>query len=424
MALSIRMYPARNGDAFLVTRDDDVPTALLIDGGYTSTVRDYIAPDLRDLARYGRSLDLAVATHVDADHISGFLHLIDTNGAAQAPRIIQIREVWHNSLRSIQALSRSDAVTDDIGAIQGGDADLLDHIRCQGYPEPPALAPDATAEIGARQGSSLAALLLGSDYRWNGATGENPIVRASRIDRITVTDGTAITLLGPPASQLQALGKWWVRELRRFGFTGPVGRGLPFDDAFEFLAASCDEPTTTNGEQISGSQSPSNASLSETHVPDTSPTNASSISFILHSGTCRVLFLADAWAEDILAALRNIAVVDGSLPGSPLVFDAIKVAHHGSRRNTSVELLELIDAPRYLISTNGEQHDHPDLEVLKAIVDRPAPFTRELFFNYSTVASQAMKAYSSIMGAAFEIREGVREILIPDAYKVTRRVGK
>ncbi|WP_244077728.1 hypothetical protein, partial [Aeromonas caviae] len=65
----------------------------------------------------------------------------------------------------------------------------------------------------------------------------------------------------------------------------------------------------------------------------------------------------------------------------PVIFDAIKVSHHGSLHNTNVELLSLIDAPIYLISSDGSRHGHPDFEVLAEIVDRPA---RESANKYPT----------------------------------------
>jgi hypothetical protein len=55
------------------------------------------------------------------------------------------------------------------------------------------------------------------------------------------------------------------------------------------------------------------------------------------------------------------------------VFDVIKVSHHGSIHNTSVNLLSLIDAPVFLVSSNGSAHklapifqpaDHLTLPVL------------------------------------------------------------
>ena len=93
----------------------------------------------------------------------------------------------------------------------------------------------------------------------------------------------------------------------------------------------------------------------------------------------------------------------------PMIFDAIKISHHGSLHNTSPALLELIDSPVYLISSSGERHNHPDLEVLKAIVDRSSDFQRHLYFNYSTPASEYMRNYTAKSGVGFAIYEGTTD---------------
>jgi hypothetical protein len=112
------------------------------------------------------------------------------------------------------------------------------------------------------------------------------------------------------------------------------------------------------------------------------------------------LFLGDSWAQDIEEAIERRGQT-----GFPIVFDAIKISHHGSMRNTSCKLLSLIDSPIYLISTNGAKHSHPDLPVLREIVDRPSSFVRHLHFSYSTPESRHIANYKSQYGAEFVVHE-------------------
>ncbi len=51
-----------------------------------------------------------------------------------------------------------------------------------------------------------------------------------------------------------------------------------------------------------------------------------------------------------------------------LTVDAIKVSHHGGKKNTSASLLNLINAQRFLISTNGGYYGHPDPETVARII--------------------------------------------------------
>lgn len=114
--------------------------------------------------------------------------------------------------------------------------------------------------------------------------------------------------------------------------------------------------------------------------------------------------LADAWAEDVIDALRVL-----QSQGDSLMFDAIKVSHHGSHRNTSPELLKLIDAPIYMVSSNGTGHGHPNVEVLTAIVDRPAAFSRTVYLNYSTDASSILLKHQSRSKTPFTVHENMTD---------------
>jgi hypothetical protein len=388
----LKMYLANNGDAFLIRENSTKPTAILIDGGYASTFNEYISPDLSYLARLGYSLDLIIATHIDADHISGLLAFFKLNGNSQAPKIIQVEDVWHNSLRSLPVT----AVTDDNS--NPDDEDLLAEIRRRGYPMPTEHVVESV-EISARQGSSLAALLLGGDYRWNTGNGTQSI-NSTDISLLELRQGVRLRVIGPPMVRLEQLHRQWIADLRRLGFAGKITANDAVDDAFEFLCAFADLRESVKAEPTALSSS-ANRSLDEAYMADYSVTNGSSISIIVEVGTSRLLFLGDSWAEDIEAALRE-------LPNAafPMIFDAIKISHHGSLHNTSPALLELIDAPVFLISSSGDRHSHPDLEVLKAIVDRPSNFQRRLHFNYATPASQQMRHYSARSGAPFVIYEG------------------
>ena len=66
--ITVEMFPAGNGDSILVSFDQHI---ILIDGGYTSTYRDYLKPRLRELQAEGKRLSKFIVTHIDSDHITG-----------------------------------------------------------------------------------------------------------------------------------------------------------------------------------------------------------------------------------------------------------------------------------------------------------------------------------------------------------------
>lgn len=200
------MYPAKNGDAFLIRDDVIGPTAILIDGGYASTFHDYISPDLKHLATSDYSLDLVVATHIDADHISGLLSFFKLNGNSHAPEIIRVKNVLHNSLRSL-AFPTVDACK----TASDSDKELILEIRRRGYPRPsePMVEP---VEVSARQGSSLAALLLGGEYHWNSGDGTLSI-NSVNAPFIELEPNVRVRVLGPPVNRFEQLHGHWCRFL-------------------------------------------------------------------------------------------------------------------------------------------------------------------------------------------------------------------
>ena len=186
-----------------------------------------------------------------------------------------------------------------------------------------------------------------------------------------------------------------------------IGAGGFFDDAFEFMCASSDlrKKMASSPREISA---PTDLTrLAQVYSPDTSPTNASSISVVITVGSKSLLFLGDSLAEDLVEKLGP------RLHGqSTLWFDAIKLSHHGSLHNTSPDLLKIVDSDTFFISSNGDRHGHPDFAVLREIVDRPAQFKRTLHFSYSTPASRQLKNYCSASGADFSVNEGSTDWVI------------
>lgn len=382
--LRIRNYPAGNGDAFLLSADG---ANVLVDGGYAQTFVEHIQPDLLELASRGEHLNLVIATHIDADHISGLIKLLAINGKSTNPKVVAINEVWHNSLRSLTTANQA--------AIRPADKLILDAINRRGHPAQVATLSDEPKEISARQGSSLASLIHRGEYRWNDHEGTISIsVEHTPMFQIA---GGNIRVIGPTQQRLDGLLMWWRKRLRQMGYNGPTGAGDEIDDAFELICEHACESAVSRPILVSARE---REALEDIYDPDVSITNGSSIVTIIELGGARVLMLADAWAEDVVPVLRIL-----QSNGESMLFDAIKISHHGSLRNTSPDLLRLVDAPRYIVSSNGNAHGHPDIEVLAAIVDRPASFSRALYFNYPTPASALLSNHVSKSGASFTVHD-------------------
>lgn len=110
--------------------------------------------------------------------------------------------------------------------------------------------------------------------------------------------------------------------------------------------------------------------------------NGSSISFILEYDGKRILMLADAHPSSVKDKIEELYGKD------EVNFDLVKISHHGSKANTSDELLSHISCEKYLISSNsGNKHGFPHKEALSRIVYNNYSNNRETFFylNYPNI---------------------------------------
>lgn len=111
--------------------------------------------------------------------------------------------------------------------------------------------------------------------------------------------------------------------------------------------------------------------------------NASSIAFILRCDNLSILMLGDSYPQNVEDYLRK----KGFSEQNPLEVDYVKVSHHGSKNNTSNNLLDIIKCNNYLISTNGGNNhsNHPDRITIAHILCHPWRNKEEkvhLYFNY------------------------------------------
>ncbi|MCF8999783.1 MULTISPECIES: AVAST type 1 anti-phage system MBL fold metallo-hydrolase Avs1a [Acinetobacter] len=383
--LRIKMYQAGNGDAFLICTDT---TNILIDGGYASSFIQYIKDDLIELNSANKFLELVITTHIDSDHIGGILKFLSLNGTSTQPSIISVSNIWHNSLRSITM-----PIAEPLELEKN--RSLLQSIHDRGHPKIQSDTDSNAEKIGAQQGSTLATLIHNGGYRWNNGDGTTSITKEG-LESFAITGGM-IRVLSPSQDSLKSLLSEWEKQLKKYGFKGSISSGELIDDAFEFMLEHMNDYQRKTPKPISAT---TRKSLHEIYKPDDSPTNKSSIATIIELNGIRILMLADAWAEDIIFSLQKLKD-----EGHSMIFDAIKISHHGSYHNTSPELLDLIDSPVYFISSNGNRHYHPDIETLIAIVDRPSTFPRTLYCNYATVASTELKNYQTKSEAKFSVIE-------------------
>jgi beta-lactamase superfamily II metal-dependent hydrolase len=116
--------------------------------------------------------------------------------------------------------------------------------------------------------------------------------------------------------------------------------------------------------------------LKDKFKEDDSIHNGSSIAFIMTLEDKNYVFLADSHPTVVANSLKEF----GYSKGKPLKAELVKISHHGSKANNNVEMLELIKTTKYVISTNGDKHAHPN----KQFIARLASIISDcdVYFNY------------------------------------------
>ncbi len=134
---------------------------------------------------------------------------------------------------------------------------------------------------------------------------------------------------------------------------------------------------------------------------DTSAANGSSIMLLAEHDGRAILLAGDGYAPDLARALERLrqerGLGDGRLP-----LDAFKLAHHGSAKNLDASVLDKVDCSRYLISTDGSTHKHPDHQALLRIL-RHVPRRPEFLFNYEVPTTAPWRdGRAEVVGLGFQ----------------------
>jgi len=325
--LSVEMLPAGYGDCLWIEYGDPrAPRRILIDGGLSSTEK--ILRRRIKAAGAECRFELLIISHVDADHIEGIVKLL-----ADPPVGLSVGDVWFNGWRHL--------------------------------PVPP------HDRLGPPQGEELTACLDGA-FSWNSAFGGNAAVvpDTGPLPVIRLDGGMQLTLLSPLTRQLSDLRPEWSKECAANGLV-PGSR----DAARERLMQDRKLGPRRLGEGINVT-----ALAREPYAPNDSKTNGSSIAVLAEHGGKRCILAADAFAEVLFSSLSRLPEMreDGRAK-----VDAYKMSHHGSKGNNSPQLLAALACCRYLVSTNGARHGHPDPETLaRVLAGRTAPVL--LCFNYAS----------------------------------------
>lgn len=351
MSFTVTSLPAGYGDSLWIEYGDgDKKNRILIDGGLKAT-KEIILELINALPEKHRVIELLVISHIDQDHIEGILELFEMDDLP-----VKIKSVWFNGYHHL----------------------------------------DGDEDFGAVQGERLTAAILKNKFPWNPEfNGRAAVVPENGIPPvIELKGGMRLTLLSPTVEKLRLLKPVWEQEVKNAGLVPGFGYEEPEEDSGD------DEnfgPAIINVEELA-------ASFFE---EDKRQGNGSSIAFIAEYKEKSVLFCADAHPATLMESLKKTG-------RGHFNFDAVKISHHGSHKNTGPDFLNTVKSNVFIVSTNGARYKHPSLEAVAQII-KLQKGSKKLYFNYRTVFNEMWDDillkekynYETIYGSTEGIRHSV-----------------
>ncbi|HDR8341976.1 TPA: MBL fold metallo-hydrolase [Bacillus cereus] len=320
--LTLKVLPAFNGDCLLISfQEGDVTRNILIDGGIRRTYPRHLRKEIEKIIHSGQSIDLLIVTHIDDDHIGGIIELFRDS---KIDKTI-IKKVWFNSFKTI--------------------SNYYPEINI----EPLEVSIDFDNKMGVRDGNTLEKALSALDC-W-----EKQVIHFNKKFIDYKLFNSKITVLSPLHEGIVALEKLWESKTTL-------------------------EPKTKQDTKMARKENDYKKSIEDLlknrFSEDKSISNRSSISILFEYQEKKLLLLGDSHPTDIIYSLNRL----GYNETRKLKIDFVKLSHHASKKNTSVDLLKIIECKNFIICTDGSKHNLPNKESLSRVIDHFSGVN--LYFNY------------------------------------------
>ena len=314
--IKLHIIQAEFGDCFILeSKSYNESTTILIDGGPYQTFTNHLRPTIQKLLLNGE-IDLMVLSRIDNDHIIGLLDLLNeikNQRESGTKELVKIKKMWHNSFKDLLQLSDEPNklflnIFPDQSLIKN--KNVMESIIMKGF----------------QQGTDLTTLAKSLKIPIN--SGFDKVIEVEDNIRSTRLKNINLHIIGPTKKNLEKLRKEWNDWFTKKQQTEKTESGL-------------------------------------IQILDKSVPNLASIMFFAEIQNRKILFTGDGLGPNVIDILSKNALLDQN---GKFYVDVLKVPHHGSDRNTSLEFFNTVNAKYYIISANGRD-DNPSLNTLKWIIE-------------------------------------------------------
>lgn len=370
--LRFEALQAKHGDSFLLHYGETSnPKVMLIDGGPRGVWKNTLKPRLDALReeRNGKRLrpTMVMVSHIDDDHVQGLIrlteHLLDQHGG-NAALDLDAKVVWHNSFDDLFGEAGAQVVAGGTNALS--ESSLGELTETVGLGMQSALVVASVGQ-GRRLRDNVKGLgwSINSPFRRSGADAVPLVVAGAGPTPVILGDGAQITVVGPSAKRLRELHAEWDAALK---------------DEYDRLKAAA-------------------------YVDDSASNLASIVALFEYDGA-KILLTGDARGDDIICGVKDAGLFDGE---GKLALSLLKIPHHGSTSNVTLDFFRRFPAAHYVASGNGD-YGNPELEMFEMLLEARTsdakPFTIHL--TYDPVDFRPYKRKKSEPKQPYPVKELMR----------------
>lgn len=364
--MRLRTFKASDGDCLLLSSGDG--RHMLVDGGRSDTFREHVAKSVSDCG----TLDVLCISHIDADHITGVLTLLDdevdwrvhlaekarppsgrrASPQPSSPKPPKILDVWHNGFGD-----QLDEVAGDVrNMLSLAAASQLslanpDSIPRQNFLADLALGEKQAITVSHRLGAEQLGIPLNSHFG-------GKLILAGSANSVFGLGAATLTVIGPFEEDVEKLRAQWQQWLRdnarvldelRADMDRDVAK-LQLSESDRFLRGMRDIASAPG--RLGDRES------------ITTP-NLASIMILAEENGRSVLLTGDAAGQDLVKGLKKARKLDRR---GCLHVDVLKVQHHGAGANIDADFVKAVTADHYVFCGNGSHHN-PEEDVVRLIAE-------------------------------------------------------
>lgn len=364
MRAIFKTFESGAGDClFLILKDEQIGDSfhIMVDCNVlTSEIKQFIYNVLKS------KIDILIITHIDSDHTNGIIKLLRDTESEH----LQINQILFNCFQP-----------------QTDDPQPLDNEIIQELDDLMKFLPPIGDDNHKTSGVDAACLVteINKQQQWKTKWRKTPII-AGETMALNKSKWGRLKFLSPSQTAIEKLlHEVKLEYARKLGIAPPIRDFENQDKYFELMLRLSDlrkRPAIIKKTSRLIITKDVMERYAETDVDENAVTlaNKASLAFYWESidSAKRVLIMGDAVSSQILSQLNEIS--EGTMQ-----FEAIKMSHHGSKNNTSINLCNKINSDHYFI-TGGKSSEGPHIETIAriAVLNRsPRENHRNLHYNHS-----------------------------------------